>query len=139
MSLRNPFASSSRTSVNTQPGSTHAQSTHPQHIPPCYAGAYLCPNAPRTTHSNNTHRRNESFTMLAAPLRIGQSKTPSPNPQSRTRSVLNIHQQRHQGRRALATVSLTGLIVGIYSVILFFSLLPGIHRKSGNQIGESYN
>ncbi|KIM81880.1 hypothetical protein PILCRDRAFT_821241 [Piloderma croceum F 1598] len=72
MPLRNPFTSSSRTSVNTQSGSTHAQSTQPSTYTsnvtqaPTYA-----PKAPGTTHSNNTHRRNESFTMPAAPLRIG--------------------------------------------------------------------
>ena len=70
MPLRNPFASSSRASVNTQSSSAHTR-------PPTYtSNATPAPtyasNTPRTTH-NNTHRRNESFTMLAAPLRSGPS------------------------------------------------------------------
>ena len=74
MPLRNPFASSSRASVNTQPGSTqHTRS-------PTYTSNATLPvaptctlNAPRTTHNNNIHRCNESFTMPAAPLCSGSS------------------------------------------------------------------
>jgi len=73
MPLRNPFASSSRASVNTQPGSTLEHTRSPTYTSNATLAPTYTPNTPRTTHNNNIHRRNESFTMPAAALRIGSS------------------------------------------------------------------
>jgi hypothetical protein len=71
MPLSNLSASSSRASVNTQPGPTQrTRSPTDATLAPSYT-----PNASRTrtTHNNSIRSRNESFTMLAAPLRSGSS------------------------------------------------------------------
>jgi hypothetical protein len=143
MPLSNLSVSSSRASVNTQPGPTQrTRSPTDATLAPSYT-----PNASRTTHNNSIRRRNESFTMLAAPLRSGSSiattDSTSLESESSITDILGIEDtlaemlRPPEGPRYSEPNWIDCWNLFTYPV--FFSLLPRIHRKWGNPIGKFFS